>query len=115
MDFIKKNYEKLLLGLVLVGLVVAVAFLFVLVSKDKDEQEERRNKILKATVRELTAPDLSLSSNLLKRAESRLALDFSTTNKLFNPVRWLKGPQGPYPVPTGSELAKLVVLKSTPF
>jgi hypothetical protein len=115
MDFIKKNYEKVLLGLVLVGLVVAVGFLFVLVSKDKSEQEERTRQIFRQTIRELAPPDISPATNLLKRASMPVMVDFSSTNKLFNPALWLKGPQGPYPVSTSSDLQNLKVLKTTPL
>jgi hypothetical protein len=115
MQFIKKNYEKILLGLVLVGLVVAVAFLPFLVASEKQAQEERSNKIINIKPKPLEPLDLGRYDNLLKKSAAPLVLDFSSTNKLFNPVRWLKGPNGFIKVLPGSELEKLEIVKLTPL
>src|SRR5438477_428473 len=105
MQFLKKNYEKILLGLVLVGLVAVAVALVILVGQEKEAQEERRNKTFNTNPRELAKPDLTQAETLLKRVETPLALNFSdNSNKLFNPLRWQKRPDGSgiVPLPSGS-------------
>jgi len=115
MQFLKKNYEKILLGLVLLGLVVAVAFLPFLVAHDKQSLDDLRTSILTFPVKPLPPPDLGRYETALKLAASRPVLDLSSTNKLFNPVRWLKGPGGPVRMPAGEELKQLEITKMTPL
>ena len=116
MEFVKKNYEKVLLGLVLFGLVVAVAFLPFLVANEKQAQEDRRNKIFSQKVPPLAAPDLSGVVNLLKRAATPLTLDFSAPNRLFNPMDWQRTPDGRMvKVPTGGNAEKVEVTQITPL
>ena len=42
MDFVKKHYEKILLGFVLLGLVVALVFLPFMIASDRDQQEQMK-------------------------------------------------------------------------
>ncbi len=116
MDFIKKNYEKILLGLVLVGLVVAAGFLPVMISAERRTLEDKRIGIIKRPVKPLSAPDLSGPEAMLARLSAPISLDFSSTNKLFNPVRWTRGADGQWhKVYTGSAVEKLEVTKITPL
>jgi hypothetical protein len=88
MDLIKKHYEKILLGIVLVGLVVALGFLPFKISSEKDKQNELTTSIIPRSVKPLTNLDLSIQEATLKRAATPAVLDLSTTNKLFNPMTW---------------------------
>ncbi|MFO1487038.1 MAG: hypothetical protein U1F65_01035 [Verrucomicrobiota bacterium] len=116
MQFLKKNYEKVLLGLVLLGLVGTVVFLLFYVANEKQAQEERRNKILTRQVKPLDPPALATAEELVHRADVPVALDLSSTNKLFNPGRWVKNANGqPMPSNTGSEVQRIQVTKSTPL
>jgi len=115
MQFIKKNYEKILLGLVLIGLVGAVAFLPFLVTNEKQRLNDLRNSIINRQPKPLPPLELGRYDSSLKRAATPLVLDFSSTNRLFNPVRWLKGPNGLIKVLPGSELEKLEILKLSPL
>ncbi len=95
MQFIKKNYEKVVLGLILFGLLVAVASLPFLVANEKQQLAEFSARISVVPPKPLPAPDLSESAALLKRAASRTELPFSdNTHKLLNPVRWQKTADG---------------------
>src|ERR1700690_3848516 len=107
MQFVKKNYEKILLGLVLLGLVVAAAYLPFRIDDEKTALTDLRNK--KFDYQVLPLPDLVTNRYdlALKQAATPLDLDLATSNKLLNPVRWLKGPNGPIKSPVGSELEKL--------
>jgi len=116
MQFLKKNYEKILLGLVLLGLVGTVVFLLFYVANEKQAQEERRNKILTRPVRPLDPPVLTDAEQLLQRTAQPVTLDLSSTNKLFNPLRWQKAADGHPFVSGGDSAAKLLqVTKSTPL
>jgi hypothetical protein len=90
MDFLKKHYEKVLLGVVLLGLAVAVAFLYVKSASEQEELENKSNSLLRPKVKPLAPLDLSTNETSLKRLASAALVDFSTTNKLFNPMPWLK-------------------------
>ena len=116
MQFLKKNYEKVLLGLVLLGLVGTVVFLLFYVSNEKQQQEERRNTIINRPVKPLEPPDLSEAENLVQRATLPVPLDLSTTNKLFNPLRWQKSQSGQLFVSEAGNAAKLLqVTRSAPL
>jgi len=117
MDFIKKNYEKIVLGVVLLGLVGALVFLPFLIAGDQQKQKEMSEGIIHGKVLPLPALDMSRQDGVLQRLKSPYQLDFSTTNKLFNPVEWKKDVSGNLiKITTGNELVQAVtVTKITPL
>jgi hypothetical protein len=118
MDFIKKNYEKILLSAVLFGLVGALVFLPFIIAADKQKQEEMRNQILTGPVKPLPDLDMTNEDNALSRLQSPYQLDFDTTNKLFNPLEWQKTADGRlFPIKNGNEVGAgaAVVTKITPL
>ena len=90
MEFLKRHYEKLLLGLVLVGLGVAVAFLPFKISSEKQNLEEARTRLIERPVKPLTNLDLTLPETAVKRVAAPATLDLTTSNKVFNPIPWQK-------------------------
>jgi hypothetical protein len=117
MQFIKKNYEKILLGLVMVGLVAVAMFSIFLVSNERQKQEERRTQIFSQSVKPLPAPDLGGADALLKRGQASFAVNLSdNTNKLFNPVRWQKGSDGRLiRNPAGTDPEKVEITRILPL
>jgi hypothetical protein len=116
MQFLKKNYEKILLGIVLLGLVVAVAFLPFLVGGEKQKLNDVENTIISTRVDPLPAPDLTRADELAKRSASLTGFDLSTSNKVFNPSRWQKNQNGTvFPNPIGHEVDKLKITRLTPL
>lgn len=116
MQFLKKNYEKILLGLVLAGLVGTVVFLLFYVTNEKQAQEERRNQIINRPVKPLEPPVLADSEMMLQRTAIPVSLDLSSTNKLFSPLRWQKAQDGHLFITGGDGFGKLLqVTKSTPL
>lgn len=116
MQFLKKNYEKVLLGFVLLGLVFTVVFLLFYVTNEKQAQEERRTKIINRAVKPLEPPGLTDAEALLQRPALQVNLDLSSTNKLFNPLRWQKNQSGQMFINEPGNAAKLLqVTKSTPL
>jgi hypothetical protein len=113
MQFIKRNYEKILLGLVLAGLVVVAVFLLFLVASQKEGLEELRKTITSVPVKPLPPPDLGYAEAIIKLTATPKVLNYSdSTHKLFNPERWQKTPNAPpYKNPVGTELQKLEITK----
>jgi len=91
MDFLKKNYEKVVLGIVLVGLAVSAAFLPLMISGERKSLDEMSQKITKPA-KPLTSLDLTRPDALLRRTQTPLVLDFKETNKLFNSLPWQRTP-----------------------
>ena len=94
MDFLKKHYEKVLLGVVLLGLAVAVAFLPLKIPSEKQKLEDMRNTLINRPVKPLPNLDLALPDDMLKRMATPAMIDFSAPNKLFNPMPWQKAADG---------------------
>jgi len=118
MEFIKRHWEKVLLGVVLVGLAVAVAMLPWMIASDRQQLEETQVRILSPTVKPLTPVDLTEAEAALTRARSRMTLDFSAGHRLFNPVLWQRAADGqPLKVQSGNEigLGALQVLRTDPL
>jgi hypothetical protein len=117
MDFLKKNYEKILLGVVLVGLVGVLVFLFFKIDQDKQNLQRASDSVLKPKVKELPPLDLQRYDALMKRFEAPAALDLSTTNKVFNPLRWQKSTADGHfiKMPTGSEAERVEIAKPVPL
>lgn len=117
MDFLKKNYEKILLGVVLFGLAAAVAFLPFLVANEKQRLEDLRLTIINRVPKPLDALPLDPAQALIKRADARVVYNFSdSTHKLFNPERWQRATDGKiFKNPVGQDLEKLDVTQITPL
>src|SRR5256885_7001379 len=91
MDFLKKHYEKILLGIVLVGLAVAFVFLPFKIADEKQKLQDLEQGLKNPRIKPLTNLDLTFADNTLKRVTTPLALDLSTTNRLVNPIPWQQG------------------------
>jgi len=114
MDFIKKHYEKILLSVVLLGLVGALAFLPLLILENRVSSAVSFGR----TPRPLPPLEMSGQDQVLERLSSPYQLDFSTTNKLFNPVEWKRDYSGNLiKIVTGREVGPhaAVVTKITPL
>jgi hypothetical protein len=118
MDFVKKHYEKILLSVVLLGLVGALVFLPFLIISDQDTQRRMKEGIIHVKVAPLPALDLTRETNVSARLQSPYKLDFSTANKLFNPVQWQRASDNSLiKIKTGNEIGPKAVMitKITPL
>jgi hypothetical protein len=118
MEFIKRHWEKVLLGVVLIGLAIAVALLPMKIAKEREQLKTTRDTILNPTVKPLPPLELGQAEAALVRAGSRMTLDFSTGHRLFNPVLWQKTTEGqPLKVQSGNEIgpAAVQVLHTEPL
>lgn len=94
MDFLKKNYEKLLLGAVLLGLAGVAAFLPIKIGSEKQKLQDLTSGILNPPVEALTNLDLSVAERDLKRSASPVVANFGPPHKLFTPMPWQKAADG---------------------
>ena len=118
MEFIKRNYEKIILSLVLLGLVGALAFMPVVIYYDQQQMTDAKNNVTHPKAVPLPDLDLSRPQAALDRLKSPYDLDLSTTNRLFNPMQWQKDKNGvPIKITTGHEIgpSAAVVTKITPL
>jgi hypothetical protein len=118
MDFIKKHYEKILLCAVLLGLVGALVLMGFVIEADQEKFKEMATSFFGGSVKPLPEPDFTAQTNVIERLNAPLDLDFSTTNKLFNPVQWQKDVNGNLiKIKTGHEIGAeaALVTKITPL
>lgn len=110
MEFLKKHYEKLLLGLVLAGLVGALVFMPFYISSDNQARAELMDTIIRNPSAKLLEPvDMTPAVQIAARLRSTYALDLETTNRLFNPMEWQRMPDGTI-VPVASHVGPRMVV-----
>ena len=114
MEFLKKNYEKIILSVVLLGLVGVLAFMPFVIIQDQDRMRGVEGTVIPKGG-ELPPLDLSRQQAVLERLKSPGELDFTTTNKLFNPVKWVKNKDGSIGKAAGLGPNAAVVTKITPL
>jgi hypothetical protein len=118
MEFIKRNYEKIILGAVLLGLVGVLACMPVMIIYDQKKMQDLKDTVTHPKAQPLPALDMTRQAGVMDRLQSPSELDFSTTNKLFNPVLWQKDKNGALiKISTGHEVGPgaVVVTKITPL
>ena len=94
MDFLKKNYEKVLLGAVLLGLAASAAFLPFKISSEKQKLQDLTTGLVNPPVQPLTNLDLTVTEAVLKRSGSPVVASFAPPHRLFNPLPWQKTSDG---------------------
>ena len=117
MDFLKKNYEKILLGLVLAGLVGALVFMPFYIQADVQKMKDLiESTINPHNVKPLPDLDLTASQNAVNRLKTPYVLDLNSANKLFNPGTWQKAMDGSLiPANTSTGPQVVVVTNITPL
>jgi hypothetical protein len=90
MQFIKKHYEKIVLGVVLAGLVGALVFMPFYISSDNAATREQTEGIINPSTKPLPDLDLSAQTAAAARLRGDYSLDLDTTNKVFNPQVWVR-------------------------
>ena len=115
MDFLRKHYEKVLLGVVLVGLAVAVAVLPFFISSEQQKLRDITSGVLNPKVTPLTNLDLSGPEQALKRIATPAVIDLGPPNRLFNPMPWQKAADGKLIAGNRVGPTSLVVSNITPL
>jgi len=116
MDFLKKHYEKILLGLVLAGLVGALVFMPFYIAADNHAMSDLTESVVNKPGKELPPLDLSGPSAVTARLRANYNLDLESSNRLFNPMEWQKNADGnmiPVAGHVGSQM--VIVTNITPL
>ena len=115
---LKRHYEKVILGLALVGLIWAVGHLNGTKSEQNKMIEDYDKGITKRKPKPIPQVDLAQLTEAMKRATKPLGLDLSPPHQLFNPVKWQQRPDGfRIKAETGKELGvnAVVIAKLSPL
>jgi len=118
MEFLKKHYEKVVLSVVLLGLLVAAALLPIWVANEKRALEEIENSIISTPREELKPVNLSTNEAVLQRLQKAEHLRLSSGHNVFNPVLWKRRPDGTLlKIQTGTEEgpAALSIVRISPL
>jgi hypothetical protein len=94
MDFLKKHYEKVLLGIMLAGLIGGLVFMLFFIQSDRQGMMEKSQTVLNPNVKDLTNLDTTVMDAATARLRQPYELDLETTNKLFNSMEWQKALDG---------------------
>ena len=90
MQFLKKHFEKILLGIVLAGLIGVLVFMLFYIQADKQAMDDAANGLINPSAKALPDLDLTTNNAAVTRLQSPFALDLETGNKVFNPFEWQK-------------------------
>ncbi|HYE31431.1 MAG TPA: hypothetical protein VEH27_08390 [Methylomirabilota bacterium] len=113
MDFLKKHYEKIILSLVLLGGAAAAALMPMQLSEERGRLEEQRQQWFGDRVNKFQPTDLSTNALVVKRAQTNNDVQLALQHNVFNPVRWLRRPDGGVmKVSTGDEIGAQAVTVS---
>lgn len=89
MDFLKKHYEKVLLGVMLAGLIGVLVFMLIYIASDREGMENKRTRLI-GRVQPLTNLNLTAQETAIARLNAPYKLDFENRNRLLNPMDWQK-------------------------
>jgi len=116
MQFLKKNYEKIILGVVVLATLGIVAFLPILVSQERKKLDDLESQVIPHNPKPLPPLDLSKEDDFLNRSKnSSVSLNLEKPHKIFNPVRWQLKNSAPFRNPSGEEIEKLTITKISPL
>jgi len=115
MQFLKKNYEKIILGVVVLATLGVVAFLPILVSQERTKLATLEEQVIPRHPKALPPLDLSKEDEFISRSRTAVALNLDTPHKIFNPVRWQLKNGVPFRNPAGGEIHNLVVTSIRPL
>jgi hypothetical protein len=117
MEFLKKHYEKILLGVVLLAVAVAAGFLPIKITSEKQKLTDLNSQRRNPKAAPLTNLDLTISDKAIARMSAATPLDFGPPNKLFNPMPWQQTRDVPPKLIPGTKVgpAAVMVTNITPL
>ena len=115
MQFLKKNYEKVILGIVVLATLVLLCSLPFMVSSEKEKLTAQVTTVIHPSAKPLDPLSLTNEDMFIARAQNSIGLNLENPHKIFNPVRWQLKNGVPYRNPAGQEIEKLQVTKISPL
>ena len=93
MEFLKKHYEKVILGVVLLGLAAVAAWLPIKISSENELiRQQVRNTL--PNVEPLDPVEVGEIESTGEKLEDPPEAKFTEGHNLFNPVKWIRMPDG---------------------
>src|SRR5215210_3518670 len=93
-DIFKNHYEKVILGLALLGLAAAVVILMRASAAEQDKIKEYLTEVARRAAAPVKPVDLARLEGTLKQAQAPPPLTLDGEHKLFNPVKWQRRGDG---------------------
>lgn len=115
MDFLKKHYEKVLLGVMLAAMIGVLIFMLFYIAADTQEMNNKSVSLINRPAHALTNLDTTLLDGAMLRSKSPCELDLETANKLFNPLEWQKNLDGTLILKEKTGLVAAVVTNIAPL
>lgn len=118
MDLLKKHYEKIILGVVLLVLAVIAVMMLVMVPSERAALEQQASEIINRPTKAIEPLNISTQQMRFTRLSTAGVVDLSSTNKVLNPLQWQKTADGQrIKIQTGDETGPkaLIVTKQTPL
>jgi hypothetical protein len=116
MQFLKKNYEKIVLAVVILVALAVVACLPIVVSKEKQKLDDLESSVTQRNPKPLPPVDLSREDAFVARSKTPVGLDLARPHKVFNPVRFqMKADRTILRNPAGTEVEQLKITKISPL
>ena len=117
MELLKNHYEKVILSVVLLGVIVYAVLLLGRVHEEQDKIEEMRKKMTERRPHPYKAVDWAGHEDAVKKTRNPQSLEISGQHNLLNSVRWEELRDGrKVKVTTGDEVFKVfAVTKITPL
>jgi hypothetical protein len=113
MQFLKKHYEKILLGVVLAGMVAVLVFMIFYIASETERLRQKTEGLIKTPAKELPSLDATTNDAAMARVQSPYVLDLETGNKVFNPQEWQKKADGTMLIKPGNIAQFAVVTNIT--
>jgi hypothetical protein len=115
MQFLKKNYEKIVLGVVVLATLGIVACLPFLVSGESKKLDALESDVTIRVPKPLEPLVLTNVDDFISRSKTTVSLNLESPHRIFNPVRWQLKNGKPFKNPAGEEIKALTVTKITPL
>src|SRR5690349_6085025 len=93
-DVFRNHYEKVVLGLALLGLAAAVVILMRAGAAEQEKIKEYIQDVARRSGARVKPPDISRLETELGKAQKPPTLELSGAHNLFNPVRWQRSADG---------------------
>ena len=98
MALAKQDFEKVLLVTVVLALALAVGLLYSFSGAEQVKAENVRREWSTRKTKQPPAVDIAHYRNALASAQNPPVVDLGLPHKLFNPVKWMRGPEGRFVV-----------------
>ena len=113
MEFLKRNYEKIVLTVILLGLAVVAFWRIIQVGSEREKLEEMRKGSSDVPHKKITPVDTKKAQATLDRVKNPGEFTMPLQHRLFNSMRWVRQPDGKIQKISSSDKIGIPALKIT--